>query len=175
MLLPSIKLTMLRLLRKLVLHYAKGDHRILSLLVTLLLTIATFISATPWVRLVLESGLEGTTKRNIGGVERIPFPTEDLRHISSSNNSLTTKSIEKSGLQCKIVPYNASIKINMKGYKKKLNQAFLSTGNIRCKGSKFYWFHESQVVPKIIHNGIKVLNTHVFLFKGSLCDIVVQN
>ena len=47
MLLPSIKLTMLRLLRKLVLHCAKGDHRTLSLPVTLLLTIATFISATP--------------------------------------------------------------------------------------------------------------------------------
>ena len=113
----SIELILLRLLRRLVLHYSRGDHRTLSLLMTLLLTIATFIHDNPWVRLVLiigrwlrrcsGGGLEGIAKKNEGGVETIPFLAWDLSYISSTNISLAIKSIEGSMLQCKIVPCNA--------------------------------------------------------------------
>ena len=43
MLLVSIKLTLMTLLRRQVLHYSWGDHQTLSLPVTLLLTVATLI------------------------------------------------------------------------------------------------------------------------------------
>ena len=161
-------------------HYSRGDHRTLSLLITLLLTIATFIHDNHWVRLVLiigrclrrcsGGGLEGIAKTNEGGVETIPFLAWDLSCISSTNSSLAIKSIEGSMLQCKIVPCNASKSIWR--IIKKLNQTlFLSTGNIRCKYSELYWFLESQLVPKISHNWVKLLNTHVFLFKGSYINL----
>ena len=108
--LVNIRLILSRLLRRVLLHCSIQDLRTLSLPMTLLLTVATFIYTNLWVSFVMIVGKQPRRYYQIRYMRcgEFFFHAWDLRLISSANNLLTIESIEGSGLWCKFVPWNAS-------------------------------------------------------------------